>query len=357
MLTLGAGVVFAVNNNSIIEGTSNKTIYRTGRDITITGTVNGDIFCAGQTVDVDATVNGDVICAGQTVTVNGAINGSVRLAGQTVNLGANVDRSATLAGQDITVQSNARIGTDLSLAGQTVNVDGRVGRDITGGANLLRLTSTVGRNVDAHVAKLELNSPSVIGGNLSYTANNKSDLHNNDGSIVGTKSFHKAPVSKHNGMRWGAWLAWHAYLSISLVVLSLVLVAIFPRAINRWNKQAESNFWIALAVGFVSMFVAPIAIIALFISVVGAPLAVLALLLWLVAMILTAPLAAYYVGSRIMTGEKRIPLIMLVGAVILAIVCQIPFLGMAVTIIAYWLGLGIVLLNVRDHFVKPNYRR
>jgi cytoskeletal protein CcmA (bactofilin family) len=354
--TLGAGVVFAINNDSIVSGTTNKTIYQVGRDVVITGTVNGDVFCAGQTVNVDATVNGDVICAAQTVTVNGTVNGNVRLAGQTVNLGADVKRAASLAGQDVTVQNNARIGSDLSLAANTANVDGRVGRDISGATHTLILTNTVGRNVDARVAKLELQSSAVINGNLTYTAPVTTDLHNAGGKVLGSQTFHKAPNNKH-AMRWGAWFAWHVYVSVALAVLSLVLVAVFPRAINRWNKQAESHFWPALGVGFVSMFVVPLIIVALFISLVGIPLGILVLLSWLAAMLLTAPLAAYYVGSRITPSEKRIPLVMLVGVVVLAVVCQIPFLGWVVTVIAYWLGLGVVLLNVRNHFLKPNYRR
>lgn len=357
--TLGVamGAAFAISNSATVSGTTNKTVYSAGRDVVITGTVNGDVFCAGQTVNVDATVNGDVICAGQTVTVDGTVNGSVRLAGQTVNLGASVSRAASLAGQDITVQNNARVGNDLTLAGQTVIVDGRIGRDINGATRALTLTNSVGRNVDVRVAKLELQKPAVITGNLDYTAPKASDLHSGTGSqVLGSRSFHVAPASKHK-MHWGSWLAWHVYLGLALTVLSLVLVAAFPRAFHRWNRVAEQRLWTALLVGFLASIMAPVAIIAMFITMVGAPLAILATLAWWLTIVLSAPLAAYYVGSRILPREKRIPLVMLVGAIGLAIVCQLPFIGWAIALVAFWLGAGIALLNLRAHLVRPNYRR
>lgn len=356
-LGLGTGAALAAGDSAIVAGTTNHSLYKAGRDVNITGTVNGDIFCAGQTITVDATVNGDVICAGQTVTVTGSISGNVRLAGQSVTLGADVKHAASLAGQDVTIQSNARIGSDLSLAAQTATVDGRVGRDIRAASNTLGLDSVVGRNVDATVNKVELTGGAVINGDLTYSSPNRAALHRQSGAqVIGQLTGKLTKTNNGNRMAWrGAWVL-AVYWAVIMVVFALVLVALFPQFFSRWNQVARSRPGWSLLTGFVAMFVVPAIIVALLASIIGVPLGLFLLGLWLIEAALSGPVAAYYLGSQILRAERRIPLVMLVGAVVLMIVYLIPVIGWLIMVLAYWLGSGTLLLNLKRAYPKPNYR-
>lgn len=350
---VGVGFAAATNDQSV-SGTNNKTIYKTGNTVTVTGVVNGDVFCVGQTVDIDATVNGDVICAGQTVTVDGTVNGNIRVGGQTVSIGAHVTRNASVAATTATLQNNASVNGDLTLVAQTANLDGSVGRDIHGDVHTLNINNKVGRNVDVSVNKLSLGSGANIGNNVTYSSQNKL-TQANGATIGGTVSYTKATEHHHNFGGWGNRWAWQGYILLSLLVLALVLVAIFPQSFVRLNKLAAGRIWIALLTGFIAMFVVPALIFALLITAVGIPLAILVGLAWVVLLILSAPVSAFYVG-RLAWANANAVWAMLVGSIILGILYLIPIIGVIVTVLAVWFGSGALLLSLRAGYKKPAYK-
>lgn len=355
VLGIGVGVAFAAGSDSTVSGTTNHTVYKAGPSVTITGTVNGDIFCAGQTVTIDATVNGDVICAGQSVTITGTVNGNVRVVGQTVNIGANVERNGSLAAQDFSLQSNGRIGSDLAVAGQTVTIDGLIGRDLRGAGNTLALNNTIGRNVDAAAQKLELGGSARLGGNLTYTSPRL--LKQSGGaSIAGSVTYHKSKPVRTGHQIARLWVFRSLYVDLALLVFSMVLVALLPQLFVRLNKTVASKPWTPLLTGFVAAFVVPVLIVASVLTLVGVPLAVFIGLAWTVLLFLSAPVSAFYVGQLILRQEKRVPLIMLLGSLVLGLVGIVPILGGLVTILAVWFGAGTLLLNLKTLYKKPQYR-
>jgi hypothetical protein len=355
VLVAGAGVAVAASD-AAVSGVTNHTIYKVGNTVTITGTVNGDIFCAGSSVHIDATVNGDVICAGQAVTVNGTVNGNIRVAGQTVNVGAKVNNSATAAGQDITMQSNSSVGRDLTLAGGSAYVDGKIGRDVSAAGNTLNIDTNVGRDVNANVAQLNLGGSARVGGDIDYTSQNR--LERAGGAVVdGSVTYHKVKHQNRGSGSWhGFWLTARIFFLVASLVFAMVLVALFPQLFGRWTKYAGQRVWAALLTGFVAMFAVPVAIIALALTLVGFHLAIVLGLVWLVLLALSGPFTAFYVGRLILPGERRAPLIMLVGAVVVLIVYMIPVLGFLALLVAMWFGTGCLLLNLKSIYKKPNYK-
>lgn len=344
------GMAYAAHQS--VQGTTNRTVYKVADTITIEGTVNGDVFCAGQTVNINATVNGDILCAGQTITVEGTVNGNVRLVGQTVNLAATVTGSASIAGQDVSLERTASVGRDASLAGQTVTLSGKIGRDLSGGVNNLVINNSVGRNVLLQTNQLTLDNRARIGGNLSYTSPNT--LHKNGGAVVvGKTTYHKGQVERHgfNGVFW----AWRFYWWVALIVLAVVLAALFPQLFRRWHPGGGAGLWWALLTGFIAMFVVPVAIFVLFITIIGAPLGLILLLLWLAAGLLSMALASYFVGSVISRNKLHPVLMALIGAVILGGLMAIPKVGSIFAILAYWLGIGMLLIGLKRSYHRPTY--
>lgn len=351
-LSIGTGIAVAATD-SAISGTTDHTIYKVARNLTVTGTVNGDIICAGETINIDATVNGDVICAGQTVTVNGTVHGNIRVAGQTVNVGAKIDHNATVAAQDATLQANAKVGQDAGIAAQTAMVESVVGRDLRGSSNSLTINSEIGRNADVNANRLELQKDAKITKTLNYTGPN--ELKKSDGATVGEVYFHKTEKKNHNFSLRGAMLAWHVYLLLALLVFSMVLVAAFPQVFVRLNGLATKNLGTVFLTGFLATIIVPIVVLALVASIIGVPLAIALLLSWFVVLMFSAPVSAFYVGSLILSSDRRVPLLMLVGSVVLGIVSLIPLIGWLVTLFAIWFGVGTLLLSSKRAYKKPNY--
>jgi preprotein translocase subunit SecY len=77
--------------------------------------------------------------------------------------------------------------------------------------------------------------------------------------------------------------------------------------------------------------------------------------MWLAAIILSAPISSFYLGGLILKREKKIPLIMLIGSVILGVLTLIPILGWLITLLAIWLGTGSLIIFVKQSYKKPKY--
>ncbi len=352
VVVAGAGVAYAASSSQIVSGFTNKSLYKFGSNVLITGTVNGDIYCAGQTVTIEANVNGDVICAGQSVSVGGRVAGDVRVAGQTVNVTGKVAGSASIAGQDVNLSSNSRIGRDLSVAGETVSLDGPVGRDLNVGGGTVYINSVVGRNVDAKVGeKLILQDNAKIEGNLAYTSP-KTLVKTGSASVAG-----KVTYTKQENKNSAGWLvAWRLYVLIAMTCLVVLLVALFPQLFRRWNRVASEKLGWVFLVGLIGAIAMPIVVFVAFATVVGAPVGILLLLLWLVALILSFPLAIYFIGHSIFP-KLHPALMVLVACLLFGVVQMLPILGMIVSILAYLLGTGVLLMNLKASYKKPDYSR
>jgi cytoskeletal protein CcmA (bactofilin family) len=338
--------------------TLDRTLYAAGRTVDVAGTLNGDLICAGQNINVSGTVTGDVICTGQNVHISGTVGGDVRVAGQSITLGGPVQGSVSAAGQNVTLESGSKIVRDASLAGQTATINGVVGRDLLAGSSTIAIGGTVVRDVQAADTTLSLVKGAHIGGSLTYTSAKL--LSRTDGVTIGGRINHQTPPKRgHEPVRVGAFvrggLLFAFLLLLSMLVTALVLVLLLPHLFHAATEVAMARPLLTLLIGFVTSLVVPFAIVVLLVTVLGIPLAILLLLVWLIVMFMSGPFAAYYLG-RLLLGksEPNAVLIMLLGASVLAVCYFIPFLGALVSLLAYWFGIGIIVLQARL-ISKPRY--
>jgi hypothetical protein len=355
VLCMGVGAASALQQNSVARGTNDKSIHKAGQNVDITGTVNGDVYCAGQTVTVDATVNGDVLCAGQTVTVDGTVHGNVRVAGQTVSLNSQVDKSVTIAAQTANIGSGTKIGNDLSLFARSTHVNGNVGRDITGGSEDMTISGTVGRNIDANVDTLVLESGAKVGGNVTYTSQHTVQMDR--GAVVSGQVIKHAPSKQANHHHVGSvagWLLFGLIVFLMMLVFALVLVALFPWFFREASQTMRGWPWWELLIGFLASLFVPAIIFMLLLTIVGIPLAILLILFWIAASLVSGTLTAFYIG-RLLLPRRSAPLMMLVGGVLLAVLYLIPFLNLIVIPLAYWIGLGLLLVYLWRGWRHPVY--
>jgi hypothetical protein len=352
-IVASAAVVYAASDNQNVSGVTNHSIYTFGQNVDITGTVNGDVICAGQSVEINATVNGDVLCAGQTVSVEGKINGNIRVAAQTADIKATVMKSISVAGQTVNIDKSASSGGDMAIAAQSADINGSVGRDLSAAVSSLSLSNKVGRNANLRVGQLQLNSGTSIGGNLSYKSSNS--LSKSSNVNVFGKTYYSYAQPKHVSFFKSKGLLFHLFFIAAVVILGLILVAVFPQSFVNVYAISRHRFWLALLIGFLASIIVPILIIVIMFTLFGIPFAALAALMWLAAIILSAPISSFYLGGLILKREKKIPLIMLIGSVILGVLTLIPILGWLITLLAIWLGTGSLIIFVKQSYKKPKY--
>lgn len=337
-------------SNSIDKDqTVDSSVYSGGKNIDINGTINGDVFCAGQTITVDATVNGDVICAGQDVTINGKVTGDVRVAGQTVSMNAKVSGSATVAAMSFSLDADAAVGRDLTVTGDSMNIKGNVLRDVVASGNALTFNNTIGRNLKADGTNIKLKDGAKVGGNFTYTSNKQADVAKN--ADVKGKTEQSRPKAGSNDTFFKKFnLGFYLFMLCGFLLVGLALAWLFPRFLQKNSSYIKNSFAKTLIVGLVASFLIPMLAIGLIVSLVGIPLTFFLLIAWLFGAALSGPVAGYFVGRLVFRDQPKNPvLIMLVGGAILVTAYFFPLAGILVLMLAYWLGLGALLLSLQEY--------
>jgi len=338
--TFKAGDTITVPANETV----NSMLFAGGNNIDIAGTVNGDVYCAGQTITISGTVNGDVFCAGQTIVVSGKIDGDARLGGQSITLSNTITGSATIGAQTLIVDKNATISRDLLGGGQNVTINGVIGRDFVAGSQNLLVNGEISRNFKGSVTTLTVGTAGIIGGNVDLISNND-PIVNDGGKIVGTVK-RTVPKKQSNEAAFSPFafaIGWFIYSLITILIVALVLVGLFPRVLSEATEKAMKKPGITALIGVLSAILAPIIIAILFASIIGIPLAILMSLMFFVVIIISAPFAGYMLGRIILPKSKQPYWIMALGTGILVITYFIPFIGFITMLAGYLFGTGMVV--------------
>jgi cytoskeletal protein CcmA (bactofilin family) len=364
VLTLGgAGVAsahgFYSGDNITIGGerTIDNTVFAAGRNIHIGSEVNGDVFVAGQTINISGPVRGDVIAAGQTITVSGNVSGDVRLAGQTISLSSAVGGNATVAGQSFTLDSKGSIGGDATIGATDTSLNGNVRRDVSIGGDNAVVSGAVGRNITTHANHLRLGPGARVAGNIEHTSSE--DVKRDSGAVVNGKVTRKEPpkedAREERREAAGFNFGWFFYTMLAMALTATALALLIPNLLERLTDRGFPRPWAPLLVGFIASIVMPIILLVLALSLVGLPLAILLGLGWLVILILSGHVFAYYVGRLVFRGPRHALLTILAGTGILLLLYFIPVINVFALLAALWIGSGMILMELRQRYPRPEY--
>lgn len=330
-----------------------RTLFIAGNQISIDTDVDGDVFCAGQKITINGAVKGDVFCAGQDIKINGPVSGGVRLAGQNVEVNSLVEGSVSVASSTFDVGINGKIGKDITIAGDTANINGTVGRDLAFSGNRLNVNKEVGRNIKASSQNIALGSSAIVGGNLEYTSAN--DYSKAEGAKVdGSVQKYQPKKSEDSGAKSLAKFIL-GFVLPALLITSMILILVAPRIFYSTTNNALPTPWKALLFGIVVNIILPIFIILLAITVYGIPLAVLLLVAWVLLMILSGPVTAFYVGRLVMRRTNNVIWIMLVGSLVVVIAYLVPMVNFLMLMFVLWAGVGMVAMEFYRRMPKPSY--
>jgi cytoskeletal protein CcmA (bactofilin family) len=355
LFSIGHAQQFRHGNSATIGAneTVDSSAYLAGRTIDVAGEVKGDLFCAGQNITISGTIRGDVICAGQTININGTVDGDVRVAGQDISVGASVANNLTVAGQSFTLNGNGKVGQDITGGVQTMNINGEVGRDMVLGASDATINGTVGRNIKSQIENLSLGSSAKVGGDINYTSSN--NLSKAQGATVAGNVHRSVPVKHEHKNGWFG-IGFRIYWFFAMLLVALVLVLLFPALFESTAHHTMSSFGLTLLLGIAVVLFTPVLFVLLMVTIVGIPLGLILMFAWVMSLILSGPFFAYLVGKEIWRAQKNPIWIMLVGAVILLLIYNIPLLGFLVMMAAAFIGTGMILRELTLRTPKPHYK-
>jgi cytoskeletal protein CcmA (bactofilin family) len=239
-----------------------------------------------------------------------------------------VDRGQTtkdvlVANGDVTVRGT--VDGDLAVADGDVTIRGHV----TGDVVTLAGRATLGRRAQ-------------VDGDVAY-GDKKPQVA--PGAQVGGKVKKFKPENFAGGaiaLQIAVWLA----VTISVLVLGLILLVLFPRAADAVARAARARTGRAALIGLLTFFLIPIVGFIALITVVGIPLGAGLLLAMLPIYALAYTASAFVVGRQVSKKGGRI-LAFAIGVVILRVLALVPFLGGLVWFLATILGLGALLVAGR----------
>ncbi len=352
-------------------------------------------------------MEGDLIAAGQTVTINGTVTDDARIAGAVLQIGktATIGDDVVAGGASLETQEGSVIEGELVVGAGQVLLNGNVTGDVQVGAGSLELNGEFGGDVNAQVGDPEeggmppsifipqanIQFPTVkpgfnigeeaqIKGNLEYTQSKDVNIPADavSGKVTRTApvvdpAVQKAkPTPAQKGMTWtfnllrtivtliffGLLLGWLAPMFMKALMEK---VQSQPGASLGWGVVAYAAFFFAILVVIVAMIAGGVLFGVLTLSRVSGTIIWLGILTLstmifgfvLVTAFLTKIVVAWLGGKLILArfspalAEHKVwPLV--IGAVLIALVIALPYIGWLFGILVMFIGLGALWIWARE---------
>ena len=391
----------------------NDDLYVGADTFTLDGTIKGDLIVGGTVITINGTVDGDVWAAGQAVIINGTVMDDVHMAGGALFVGdkAQIGGDIVSAGGSLELRQGSTVGNDLVFAGGQALLAGDIQRNVLAGVGGLELRGTIGGNVKAGVGDsqngseplffmpnspisiptvkigLTLDPAAKIEGNLQYESVKQITI---PGGIVIGQVTHVVPqvnektavtLSPTPLQKVGKWFLDLLRTVVTLLVIGLMLVWLFPNFINKATDNLQAKPLPSLGWGVVTYaaFFFAILLIIFVMALAGIFFGVLTLgqltgtVIWLgilalFVLVISFVLATVF-GTKIVVGTLGGKLIlkginpdlaehkfwpMLIGVTLIAILVSLPLVGWLLSLLVVFFGLGALwLLGAKKLAKKP----
>jgi len=315
-----ASSTWSGNYHVLPNDTIHEDIMVSGGNAEIEGVVEGDLAVMGGTVDVTGTIDGDVAVAGGNLKISGSVNGDAAVFGGNVTNQGTIDGDLFVVGGTVRLDSGSVITGDIAMVGGTVDKDDNA--KVLG--EVESVESEALRSILPRIGRV-FRFPGIIPGEHVFTG-----------------IFSIAAL-------------------IVVFIMNLLVLLIFPRAIDRIVEMIQRNIWASVGIGIgIEILYIPI-IVLLVVSIIGIVLVPVFMLVVFLAMLFGFSSLSLIAGMQISRGlgwkiENRVGLFSLGWAAFMII----PFigifiagfepvgplviiLGLVILYVAYTIGLGGVL--------------
>ncbi|MGD2050114.1 MAG: hypothetical protein PVH03_11475 [Chloroflexota bacterium] len=366
-----------------------------GDDVILDGTVLGDVLAIGRTVTVNGNVDGSLVTLAETVIVNGEVDGSVFSGALTLEAGdqAAIGRSAYFVGARLVTQPESQIGRDLVASTLGAQLNGNVGRDVKAVIGLIEIVDRAIQSFDIQPDLSDLRisvprAPEAEEATMAQGANPLTGLDRSKqaryvrpaGGLLYQATIQdedQPPGEQANQNETIAWFQEQGRLLVQYLIVGALAAWIVPSRFYRWSDRLRHRpvaSGLYGFVGFITGFAGAVILFVLFL-VTGIGLATialngLALATWslgfsstwlafsvfLLFVIFLSKVIVSYLGGLLIL-ERLAPRAarywiwpLLLGLVLYVLLRAIPFLGLAVGLLATFFGLGaaILALNRND---------
>ncbi len=325
-----------------------EVLAASGDLIDIDGVIDGDLIAVAERITIRGTVNGSLYVLTRDLEISGTVTGSVHAGTERTRITGRVGGNVYGASDNFSIGADAGIGRDVALWVEEAAFDGEVGRDVYFAGRWLEIRGPVGRNVEVRYAeRLSLRDGARIGGDVAAVLEADA-IEIASGAVIGGESSRTAPKGmEEHMMSHYSHPAFYLFLGLRYaagVLFGILLYAVVPGLFDSRFPTTRSLFR-SMATGFLFVIAAPLLILCSGLTIIGIPIAVMASFVYIVTLYAAKITVGSLIGRRVMGSEPGIVpfgLALLVGLGLLSLVTALPFVGIAVTIIAVLYGLGMI---------------
>ena len=296
----------------------------------------------GSRLDVKGDVGDDFTGAGGMIVVNGDVSGNILAFGGSIKVNGKVGGDFVAAGGEIALSGDSTVEGDALLAGGEVTLDGVINGDGSISTGTLR----TGKEFELK-GDLELNAENV-----------PPDLEENVGGSVTVIERENTDEFVEEASEGFGFFGFIVGL-LSSLALGLVLIYLFRDFVAGLAETVRKSALKAGLLGLVMLIFVPVLSLVLLITIFGWSLSVLlALLTTLALLVATVPvklLAGELIYARVFKKEAGELMYYLTGAVVFALVYEIPYLGGLFQFVALLLGFGAIGVWFAESGVKRGY--
>lgn len=320
-------------------------VFLGAQDTTLAGPITGSAHLVGQTVTIAEPVAGNAYAAGQTITQSGAITGSATLAGQTIVIG--------------------NIGRNLRAFGQSLSVNGTVGGAALIAAQSVTFNNVINGDVVVNADMINFGPGAKIGGTLTIYHSDPASIDVPNGVIpaggITRKSVKEWSKDAPTSIGVNRQAIWRGMLStiVAVAVLAAILAALIPAKLSQMRATFLARPFRSFWFGFLTLSAAIGTTVVLAMTLIGLLATPLSVILAIIIGFAGYIVGAYSLGVGLLKLIGRAApgtwieraLAAAAGAVIIAVIGLVPFVGWLVVLAVSLTGTGALCIV----FFRPRF--
>lgn len=337
-------------------------LYGGGSAVVVTDEAAHDVFLAAQDTNLVGPITGSAHMVGQNVILSKSVAGNAYAAGQSVTLSGTVTGNATLAGQTVTISD---IGRNLRAFGQSLTLNGTVGGAALIAAQTVTFNSEITGDVAVNAETITFGPEAKIGGKLTIYHSDPDTIEVPNVVIPEAQITRKAVEewSKDTPTSIGVsrGTVWRGILTtiVTVTLLAAILAALIPTKLSQMRStfldHPLRSFWF----GFLTLSAAIGTTVVLAMSLVGLLALPLSIILPLLIGFAGYVVGAYAIGVGLLNMIARTypsawierALSAAVGAIVVAVIGLVPFVGWLVVLAVTLTGIGALCII----FFRPRF--
>lgn len=317
-------------DENILRYTSSGNAFGAGDDLQINQNIQGDLVLAGSKIGANGNIGDDFLGAGGEIIVNGDVSGNIIAAGGSIRVNGNVGGDVAALGGQIILSRNSVVEGDILLGGGEVTLDG-----------------TVNGNGEVSTGTLKTGDNFKLKGNLSLQADSyPTNLNDKVGGNLNITQVN-ATEEQYESVSKGFSIFSFIWKLLASLAIGLVLIYLFPGFVGGLVELVKDSPLKTGLLGFLTLILLPVLSIILLATLIGWSLSILLILLFVLSLLIaTVPaklLAGKIIYNKILKKEAGKMMYYIFGAVLFAILYEIPFLGGLIRFVALIIGLGAIV--------------